>query len=244
MSTILSIVDNSPGVKMHQNISSVQKLEATRTISDSLFIELQTAIIRGELSAGSKISEPELARKFGVSRAPLREAISRLEGQKLVERRAHVGARVVSLTLKELVEISYMREALEGMACCLAAKNMTEEEIFKLKYLLSVHEKNEDLQDGHAYYQKEGDLDFHYCIVQGSHNNKLIKLLCDELYHLIRMYRYQFSVDTPRPKHAFDEHHAIVAAIEHRDAELSEQLMRKHISAARENIEKQYLDKC
>ena len=228
---------------MNQNFTSAPKVEVYRTISDSLFSELQTAIIKGELPAGSKISEPELARKFGVSRAPLREAISRLEGQKLVERRAHVGARVVSLSLKELVEISYMREALEGMACRLAAENMTQEEVFKLKYLLSVHEKNEDLQEGHAYYQKEGDLDFHYCIVQGSHNNKLIKLLCDELYYLIRMYRYQFSVATPRPKHAFDEHHAIVAAIEQRDGELSEKLMRKHISAARSNIERQYHDK-
>ncbi|MCF7980629.1 MAG: GntR family transcriptional regulator [Pseudomonadales bacterium] len=227
-----------------QNTFSEQNLEMHRTISDSLFCKLQTAIIKGELKAGSKISEPELARKFGVSRAPLREAISRLEGQKLVERRAHVGARVVSLSLKELVEISYMREALEGMACRLAAANMTEEEVFKLKYLLSVHEKNEDLKEGHAYYQKEGDLDFHYCIVQGSHNQKLIQLLCNELYYLMRMYRYQFSVDTPRPKNAFDEHHAIVAAIEQRDGALSEQLMRKHISAARINIEQQFNDKC
>lgn len=218
----------------------ISETKLHRTISDSLFDQLQTAIIKGELAAGSKISEPELARKFGVSRAPLREAIRRLEGQKLVERKPHVGARVVSLSLDELTEISFMREALEGMACRLAAENMTDEEIFKLKYLLSVHEKNEDLQEGHAYYQKEGDLDFHYCIVQGSHNNKLVKLLCDELYYLIRMYRYQFSVDTPRPKHAFDEHHAIVNAIEQRDGDLAERLMRAHISAARQNIAKRY----
>lgn len=221
----------------------LQKKDGCRTISDSLFHQLQTAIIKGEMRAGSKISEPELARKFGVSRAPLREAIRRLEGQKLVERQAHVGARVVSLSLQELVEISYMREALEGMACRLAASNMTDEEVFKLKYLLSVHEKNKDLQEGQAYYQKEGDLDFHYCIVQGSHNKKLIKLLCDELYYLIRMYRFQFSADTPRPKHAFEEHHKIVAAIEQRNGDLAEQLMRQHISAARLNIEQHYRDK-
>lgn len=228
---------------MSEPVAKQQTLEVHRTISDSLFHELQTAIIKGDIAAGSKISEPELARKFGVSRAPLREAIRRLEGQKLVERKPHIGARVVSLSLEELTEISFMREALEGMACRLAAQHMTDEEVFKLKYLLSVHEKNKDLQEGHAYYQKEGDLDFHYCIVQGSHNNKLIKLLCDELYYLIRMYRYKFSVDTPRPKHAFDEHHAIVEAIEKRDGDLAEQLMRKHISAARLNIEQHYRDK-
>jgi len=225
---------------MNQAIPEGLPPENHRTLSDSLFHELQTAIIKGEIRAGSKISEPELARKYSVSRAPLREAISRLEGRKLVERRPHVGARVVSLSLRELTEISFMREAVEGMACRLAAEHMTDEEIFKLKYLLAVHEKNEDLQEGHAYYQKEGDLDFHYCIVQGSRNQKLIKLLCDELYYLIRMYRYQFSLDSHRPKHAFAEHHAIVAAIEQRNGELAEQLMRSHISAARANIKRLY----
>ncbi len=212
---------------------------AFKTLSDTLFHELQTGIIKGDIAAGSKISEPELARKFGVSRAPLREAISRLEGQHLVERKAHVGARVVSLSLEELIDIFYMREALEGVACRLAAQRMTAEQIFKLKHLLSVHETNRDLQEGHAYYQREGDLDFHYCIVQGSHNQKLINLLCNDLYHLLRMYRYQFSVDTPRPRHAFSEHHEIVAAIESRNAQSAEKLMREHISAARKNIEQQ-----
>lgn len=211
----------------------------SKTLSDTLFHELQTDIVRGNIVAGSKISEPELARKFGVSRAPLREAISRLEGQHLVVRKPHVGARVVSLSLEELVDISYMREALEGVACRLAAQRMTAEQIAKLKHLLLAHEKNRDLQEGHAYYQPEGDLDFHYCIVQGSHNQQLINLLCNDLYHLLRMYRYQFSVDTPRPRYAFSEHHKIVQAIESRSEERAEKLMREHISAARSNIEQQ-----
>ncbi len=221
------------------NVNKHVNKPAFITLSDTLFHELQTAIIKGDIEAGSKISEPELARKFGVSRAPLREAISRLEGQHLVERKPHCGARVVSLSLEELIDISYMREALEGVACRLAATRMTEEQIFKLKHLLSTHEKHHDLQQGHAYYQSEGDFDFHYCIVQGSHNQKLINLLCNDLYYLLRMYRYQFSVDTSRPKHAFSEHYKIIEAIELRDEKSAENLMREHIRAARKNIEQQ-----
>jgi DNA-binding GntR family transcriptional regulator len=52
------------------------------------------------------------------------------------------------------------------------------------------------------------------------------------------MYRYQFSASSSRPKRAFEEHHRIVDAIEQRDEELAEMLMRRHISASRKNVEK------
>src|SRR5690606_42065210 len=88
-----------------------------------------------------------------------------------------------------------------------------------------------------AYFQREGDLDFHYRIIQGSHNRTLIDMLFGELYHLVRMYRYQFSTAANRPKKALGEHRRILEAIEARDGEMAEMLMRRHISRARENIE-------
>lgn len=209
----------------------------TRTLADRVCRQIVTAIVKGEIPPGHKISEPELARTYGISRGPLREAIRRLEGWRLVERKAHVGARVVQLSTRELIEIYRVREALEGMACRLAAQNMTDEEIASLKQLLDEHEASVDQREGRSYFQKEGDLDFHYRIVQGSKNAKLLELLGDDLYHLVRMYRYQFSVSSSRPKRALKEHRQIVDAIESRDEELAEMLMRRHISAARRNIE-------
>ncbi|HBP69233.1 MAG TPA: GntR family transcriptional regulator, partial [Alcanivorax sp.] len=75
--------------------------------------------------------------------------------------------------------------------------------------------------------------------IQGSHNRTLIRMLIGELYHLVRMYRYQFSTVANRPQKALHEHRRIVEAIEARDAEMAELLMRRHISRARENIEQQ-----
>jgi DNA-binding GntR family transcriptional regulator len=196
-----------------------------------------TAIIKGDIPPGHKISEPELARTYGISRGPLREAIRRLEGLRLVVRIPHVGARVVSLSSRELIEIYHVREAMEGMACRLAAQNMTDQEIFSLRTLLDEHEHGLEQTEGRSYFQKEGDLDFHYRIVQGSKNNKLQELLGGELYHLVRMYRYQFSLSSSRPVRALAEHRHIVDAIAHRDGELAEMLMRRHISASRKNIE-------
>ncbi|MGE8619755.1 MAG: GntR family transcriptional regulator, partial [Achromobacter spanius] len=94
------------------------------TLSDHIFKKIQAAIVKGEIAPGSKISEPELARIHGVSRGPLREALHRLEGQKLLVRVPHAGARVVSLSPQELSELYEIRESLEGTACRLAAARM------------------------------------------------------------------------------------------------------------------------
>jgi len=218
--------------------SSVLEIDQeSRTLADRVCKQIVTAIVKGDLQPGQKISEPELARTYGISRGPLREAMRRLEGWRLVERKPHIGARVVKLSAQELIEIYRVREALEGMACRLAAEHMTQEEIDSLKALLDSHEQSIEQREGRSYFQKEGDLDFHYRVVQGSKNAKLQEMLGADLYHLVRMYRYQFSVSSSRPKRALKEHRQIIDAIESRDAELAEILMRRHISAARRNIE-------
>ena len=66
-------------------------------------------------------------------------------------------------------------------------------------------------------------------------------MLIGEIYHLVRMYRYQFSMTANRPQKALGEHRRIIEAIETRDGEMAELLMRRHISRARENIEAQTL---
>ncbi len=208
------------------------------TIADRVFERLRLAIEQGEIPPGGKISEPELARAYGISRGPLREAIGRLESCGLVVRRANVGARVVRLSSGQLLEIYQVREALEGMAARLAATRMSEAEIVELRALLSGHGEQIARDDGHAYFQQQGDLDFHYRIVQGSNNGRLIELLCNDLYHLVRLYRYQFGMQSRRAPLAFEEHGHIVAAIERRDGELAELLMRHHIRASRENVER------
>ena len=214
-----------------------------KTIPDRVFAELCEAIVEGQLPAGSKISEPELARAYHISRGPLREAIGRLEACGLVERRANVGARVVSLSSERLLEIFHVREALEGMAARLAARQMSDAEIAGLRELLTQHGAQIRGESEPGYFQKEGDLDFHYRIVQGSHNSQLIELLCNDLYHLVRLYRYQFGMSGKRAPRAFVEHEHIVDAIERRDAEMAELMMRAHVRASRENVERRLAEK-
>jgi len=213
------------------------------TTADKVFEQMQFAIVEGNIAAGSKISEPELSKQFAISRSTLREALNRLEKCHLIERKANVGSRVVECTIEGLLEIYVVREALEGMACRQAAANMSDQEIVDMKTMLAEHAKAQDLKDGVAYYQEEGDLDFHYKVILGSHNNQLINILCGQLYHLVRMYRIQFGMNSPRASKAFTEHSRIVEAIADRDGELAEILMRRHIAASRKNIENKIAQK-
>ena len=206
------------------------------TITDRLTDELTDAIVTGRIPAGKKFSEPDLAQQYAVSRGPLREAIRRLEGRGLVRHVPHSGASVVTLALAEVIEVYLVREALEGMAARLAANHMSEAEIDAIRALLDEHEKAVQRSEGREYFQQEGDLDFHYRIVQASNNEKLISLLCGELYHLVRMYRYRSSQTASRPQRALFEHRRVLDAIADRDGELAELLMRRHLAGARASI--------
>ena len=213
--------------------------EQAVTNADKTFFQLRSDIVEGDIPAGSKLSETELSTKYQVSRAVIREAINRLEACHLVERRANVGARVVSLTPDGLIQLYQVREALEGMAARLAAKNMSDEEIADLTALLDNHFQT--VKDGNSYYQEAGDLDFHYRIILGSKHQHLIEVLVNGIYHLIRMYRVQLGMAGPRVTTAFDEHKHVVQAIANRDEELAEMLMRRHILYSKNNIERKLL---
>jgi len=210
----------------------------TPTLAGRTFASIKADIISGDLAQGSKIVESDLALKYGISRGPLREAIHRLEQIKLIVRIPHAGSRVVKLDTKMMQDIYRAREALEGMAARLAARLMPEAEIGALKDLLDRHDEAIGKTDGKAYFQREGDIDFHYRIASASRNQWILENLNGELYQLIRMCRHRSGQIPARARIALDQHRQIVAAIEQRDEELAEILMRRHISGAWTIVEK------
>ena len=206
------------------------------TLADVAARRLAHSIVTGELAQGQKLNEAELAERFGMGRGPLREALRHLEGMRLVKRIPNAGARVVVLDRKTLSDLYGVREALEGMACRLAATQMTDDEIANLSKLLDRHEEQIRMEGGKVYSQSEGDLDFHYQIARGSRNRMLMDLLGNEQYQLLRMCRYRTSRKANRTQPALQQHRQIVAALEQRDGELAELLMRRHIQGAWKSI--------
>jgi len=208
------------------------------TLARRTFDSIKADIIGGELKQGTKIVESDLALKYGISRGPLREAIHRLEQIKLIVRIPHAGSRVVTLDSKMMQDIYVARESLEGMAARLAARLMPEDEIEALTALLDQHEASIHQTEGKAYFQREGDIDFHYRIAVASQNQWILENLNGELYQLIRMGRRQSGQFPARAQTALSQHRQIAAAIARRDEELAEILMRRHISGAWEIVRK------
>ncbi len=209
----------------------------TTTLSDHLLESLQKAIVEGDLAPGEKLREPDLAKSYGTSRGPLRDALRRLEARRLVLSTPNAGARVTSLSTTQLIELYQVREALEGMTCRLAATHMSEQELDELDALLTTHEQALEQAGGRRYFRQEGDLDFHYRIARGCGNALLASSVCVDYYQLMRMYRHKFSAHQGRPARALAEHRRILSALTERDGELAEILMRRHIRAARKTIE-------
>ncbi len=213
------------------------------TLARRTFDSIKADIIDGELAQGTKIVESDLALKYGISRGPLREAIHRLEQIKLIVRVPHAGSRVVTLDTKMMEDIYTARESLEGMAARLAARLMPDTEIAALSTLLDQHEASISETEGKAYFQREGDIDFHFRIAVASQNQWILENLNGELYQLIRMCRHQSGQFPSRAQTALNQHRQIAAAIERRDEELAEILMRRHISGAWEIVRKILEDK-
>ncbi|WP_416398245.1 GntR family transcriptional regulator [Allohahella sp. A8] len=206
------------------------------TLGEQAFDLLQTAIIRGDIETGTRVSEADLMTRFALGRAPVREAMQRLQARGLIVRRPHAGAKIISLSAQQLDELYLVREALEGMACRLAATAMTDEELRSLRELLEQHADEIRREGGLEYYQREGDFDFHYRIIAGCKNEQLARQLTGDLYHLLRLYRYRLSTLRGRPERALKEHMRVLDALDERDPDLAELLMRRHISAARNNL--------
>jgi DNA-binding GntR family transcriptional regulator len=146
----------------------------------------------------------------------------------------NAGARVVSLSARDVIELFEIREVLEIKACQLATERMLDSEIDALERLLDTHDK--DPESGRAYSRTAAAPDFHTAIIMGSKNIQLANLLCGELSDLLRIHRVRSSGEAGRTEAAFREHREIVQAMRDRDTERVALLMRRHIRKARSNL--------
>lgn len=223
----MPVYSRQPGVQTIERI----------TLADRVFDQIVEAIVQGRIAPGETINEVNLASQLGVSRAPVREAIFRLEAKGLVHRVPHLGARVIDLAPRDLEELFAIREGLEGMAARLAAAAMSEEALDALEQSLQAHRRQADVARGTAYYQAGGDQDFHFRIARGSSNRRLFRLLCEDMYSLLRVYRFRGSAAFGRARQAYMEHQDILAALRRRDANAAEEAMRRHIRLSWLNTE-------
>jgi DNA-binding GntR family transcriptional regulator len=215
--------------------SIATKEDASGPLADVVFDQVLDAIYQGRLAPGSVINEVALAQEFGVSRGPVREAVRRLQGIQLITREPYIKARVVTLSAESALELFQMRMALEGVACNLATRRMSDEEIAQLLAELE-QDRQRRLAAANGGAPAPRVFDFHERIVRASGNNRIINALCGDLYHLLRVYRRHSGTVLERKDDAYAEHWQILRAIRARDAELAESLMRSHIERAAQHL--------
>jgi DNA-binding GntR family transcriptional regulator len=194
------------------------------TLADRVLQLVLHKIAQGDLRPGGVVNEVDLARQLSVSRGPVREAIRRLEGRKLVTCSPFQRTRLVSLGIAEIREVFEMREGLEAISTRLACQRMSDDELQHLMFAVE------------ASVTESSEFDIHSQIAMHCGNSRIRDLLCEELYYLLRLYRRQ-SGDAPgRRPEAQEEHWQIVAAMKQRNSALAESLMRSHIRRATEGL--------
>ena len=202
----------------------LKSLKNIGTAVDAVYQVLRRGILDGELPPGYRLRSDVLANDLNVSRTPVREALRKLESEGLADA-SRSGLVVRQSTEEDLIEIFYLREALEGMAARLAAENATPAEIDELHALV------EDMQAVAA----RGDIalvrkltgEFHLLVCRASHNKRLIQSLQGLLDH-VRQAQSSTLYMPGRPADALKEHRALLRAIEKRDPDLAETLARQH----------------
>lgn len=197
--------------------------------ADRAFEAILAEIVSGVLPAGTKLNEPELSRRHGVKRGPLREAIRRLQGRNLIQYTPNAGARIVNHSANDILEMYQVREALESMAARLCATHLTETEIEELRMLASEGPFPEGLRPPEL--ADHGS--FHQQLVARCGNDMIARVLDESFYQLLRLWRSNHPWLRHSDEQSRIEHMRIAEAIGYRDGDSAELLMRNHLRRLR-----------
>ena len=204
----------------------------TVSLADQVFEQLENDIIQGICPRGEILTELKLAEQLGVSRTPIREALRRLEQERLISD-AGKGSVVLGITADDILDIMNIRQRIEGLAAYYATINMDDEARGELAHIV-------DLQE--FYYNKE-DLDhlrqaddkFHYAICRLSGRTVIYDTL-RPLLRKTRRYRRISMQSKERVTNTMREHREIYEAIISGNAELAMELSSKHIEKAKQHM--------
>lgn len=204
----------------------------TASLADQVFEKLEDDIVFGVYKRGEILTELKLAEALGVSRTPIREALRRLEQERMIEESGK-GSVVLGITKEDLMDIMDIRLRIEGLACLYAATNITKEGIEELTHLM-------DLQE---FYHSKGDIsrlqtvddDFHAAICRLSRRNVINDTLIP-LHRKTRLYRKLAMEDHERSPKTLQEHRQIYEAIISGDGAQAKILMKQHIENAKNHM--------
>jgi DNA-binding GntR family transcriptional regulator len=195
------------------------------TLSDEVFQALVNDILSGAVKPGTRLDEPSICRKFGVSRTPIREALRRLSGTGLVEVTPRKGVTVARIEVEQLNEMFEALAEFEGLCTRLSAVRMTTLEKKRLELLNAGRQKK--VADGARNFAELNN-EFHEFIYLGAHNSSIASVTRRFRQRLAPFRALQFVPG--HTEYSFHEHDDIVHAIIASDADRACNLMRDHVT--------------
>lgn len=204
----------------------------TVSLADRIFDKLEDDILFGRYAKGEILTELRLVEELGVSRTPIREALSRLAQERLIADTGK-GSVVLGITAEDLQDILNIRLAVEGLATYYATLNMKEGDLAELRHILELQEYYAGKND--PSHIKEMDDQFHnlICTISG---RQVIADTLRPLHKKIQNYRRASMASPARAKAATQEHRAIFNAMAAGDAELAKKLTIEHVQNAKNSI--------
>lgn len=198
---------------------------------EGVYLTLRAAIAAGTLKPGDHLAEPPIAEALGISRTPIREALLRLETQRLVERT--VGRRLIvsEVTAEEILDVYAVREVLTALAARLAAENASTSDQVRLRRLH--REMRWALEEGDIARMATLNFEFHDTLCAASRNGFLLATLRSAHDTHQRYPGSTFSIPE-RAEQSVREHEQMLEAIAARDGDRAEKLAHQHIAGVRE----------
>lgn len=222
----------------------VAPIDANFSLKDKIYDSLKEAITSMDIYADDaelRLDERRLSEKLEISRTPVREALARLEQEGLVNIVPRRGVYIVRKSKAEILEMVTVWAALEGMAARLVTLNASDEEIASLRDMFGTYEGGQI--KAHIDEYSETNIEFHQSILEMSRCD-LLKELAVNLFIHMRSIRTRTIGEVDRADRSIIDHLHIIEALENRDADLAERLVREHSLNLAAHIEKHvdYLD--
>ena len=211
-----------------------QSITKKNTRTQILLSEIENLIVNGSMVPGQRLDEMVLAKKYGVSRTPVREAIRALTAIGLVQNTGRQGSQVAKLSISMLIEMFELMAVLEGMCAQLAARRATKNELIEMHKTHQLLEKTFEKGTHKEFY--DVNLKFHDQLYNASHT----QYLAEETLRLRRRlspYRMRVTFQPGRMSSTLEEHNKILIAINKGESELAKNEAISHLRLIGNDLE-------
>jgi DNA-binding GntR family transcriptional regulator len=214
--------------------TSKSKTRLGENLSIRVYNQIKHLILCNEIMPGQKLNHQQLSERLGVSRTPVREALTRLVQEGYVSFLPNRGFTCKEIRMQEAEELYELREALEAFAVEKAVESLTDSALNQLK--TRVHCYGRDVENRFTRERLVYDQDVHLAIAQMSGNETLKNMLSHVFERIVLKRRTDGIYDSARGMTAHREHLSLLAAMERRDAAEAVAIVRSHIQAGKQNV--------